>query len=220
MSEKRESKISEPDALQLLIWSWGHDLTNKTLAVLNLVSVTKSLLPSPNFQEVILRLDQIEEIIGEIARIPSPLNLEQVPINEFIGSRIERMQKRFSEVQFLMDLAPSESTVRANPVWLRHILDILIDNAVTAMSKSPIKKIRISTRAVGHGVSIQVTDTGRGIDSVLIPSLFQQPSILMEGRKGRGLYIAKLIADMYGGKIDLQCTDATGTTMVIWLPLD
>ena len=51
-----------------------------------------------------------------------------------------------------------------------------------------------------HGIVVSVTDTGKGIDSDIIP-LFTKFSTKSETGTGLGLFICKSIIEAHGGKI-------------------
>jgi signal transduction histidine kinase len=163
----------------------------------------------------------MDQIIKEIEDIPSPFELEQVSPNALIMERIKQLRERepYDTVSITVNLDPSPALVSANSVWLRRVLDILIDNAVDALGASVQRQIGVSTSVDEQGVSIDVSDTGTGIDINLLSTLFQRPSVLSPSGKGRGLYIARLIVDLYGGKITVKDTGPKGTTVATWLPL-
>jgi len=209
--------------LELLLWSWGHGIPTKAQVLKEQVGVIRKELgkPSPNLGEIGTKLDDIEKVVERIANLTSPFLLEDVPINLVVLKRVGELQehKEYEAVTFQVDLDPGEPFVRANPVWLRRILDIMADNALDAMRESTERQIGISTAVSERRAEIAVSDTGSGIDGELLSNLLEKPSMFQPGGRGRGLYIAAIVLDIYGGGIQVGNTGPTGTALVAWLPL-
>lgn len=219
-----EPDPKESKEIDLLYRSWGHDLRNKTILINNFVTLIRRALQeqSIDVHRINSWLDTMEKTLGEISSIPSPFHIEQVQLNSFIEKRINQIQdfEIYKGIQFHLTLDSKQPVIFANSVWLRRFFDILLENAAVSMSKSSIKQIQINTQVRDRIVSIQVNDTGQGIDEKFISSLFLKPLKTGQDGRGRGLYIANLIADTYGGKISLVNTSRTGTSLEIQLPLD
>lgn len=209
--------------LAVLLWSWGHGITNKAEALRGELGNLRSQLemPFPDFRTMRAMLDEIEQITEELVGLPSPFIMDRVPVNSLIDKRVDDLKRRkpYDTIVFKLDLDSSEPVVKVNHIWLRRLLDILIDNAVDAMRESTNRQISISTIVSERRVRIIVEDTGTGIDHQLVPRLFEKPSVLQPGGKGRGIYVARLLVDIYNGRIELDKTDQTGTSIVVWLPL-
>ena len=70
-------------------------------------------------------------------------------------------------------------------------------------------------------VSIEVKDTGSGINEEIMSRLFEKFSRRADSGAGLGLYIAKKIVDMHGGKIWVQNNRGSkGATFTFTLPLN
>ena len=112
--------------------------------------------------------------------------------------------------------------MRASPEWLRRAFDILVDNAVEAVAELGVRKIVIGTRAANGGAEIFVSDTGPGIPEEIRAKIGLEVIEKPEDAKGlgMGLLMAQTIVQTYGGEIRVGSTGPTGTTMVIWLPLE
>jgi signal transduction histidine kinase len=61
--------------------------------------------------------------------------------------------------------------------------------------------IRVTIEKNSHGIVVSVTDTGKGIDSDIMPRLFTKFSTKSETGTGLGLFICKSIIEAHGGKI-------------------
>jgi C4-dicarboxylate-specific signal transduction histidine kinase len=218
MTSDLEHKYAE-----LLIWSWGHNVISQTMTIRDLVYLIKRYLTdaSPDFARINSLLDEIDKVSKELATdSPSPLKLQQISLNTLIEDRIRKCETRQEGSPYVVeaDLDPTLPFVNANPVWLGRILDILMENAVEATKDSNNRLIQIRTLIDSGGVTITVRDNGRGFDSKLLTEILAKPLALPDGR-GRGLYIARLAAEIYGGTVSVAETTSTGTTMTAWLPL-
>jgi signal transduction histidine kinase len=85
--------------------------------------------------------------------------------------------------------------------------------------------VEISTNSVfdGRYAEICVRDTGAGIPSDIMPSLFTKFATKSVARgaehgTGLGLYICKAIVTAHGGKIVGYNNSEIGATFKIWLP--
>jgi two-component system sensor histidine kinase GlrK len=105
------------------------------------------------------------------------------------------------------------------------ILQVLRNIIGNAVKFTPERgRVRISARNVDHGVEVLVTDTGPGIstgDLITIFEKFQQTttgrSYPVEGT-GLGLAIAKQIITLHGGKIWAESDLGHGSTFIFVLP--
>jgi signal transduction histidine kinase len=69
-----------------------------------------------------------------------------------------------------------------------------------------------------HGVSIDFTDTGTGIDPDLMQRLFEPFVSTKEDGLGLGLYISQSIVQEYGGHIQANSEPGKGATFTVWMP--
>jgi signal transduction histidine kinase len=68
-------------------------------------------------------------------------------------------------------------------------------------------------------ITIRIQDTGKGIDSEMLPQLFKKFATKSERGTGLGLYISKNIIEAHGGKIWIEKTsDGKGAIFAFTLP--
>lgn len=180
---------------------------------------------------------KVRERLSTIARLATlildrpitpPLGTEEgqeaVPLNALVRERAEQLWQNdpYRRATLRLDLAlPDEVTTLASREWLRRAFDILIDNAVKAVSDCPTHDITVATRAApGGGVQVLVSDTGPGIPQEIQAKIGLELIEKREDAKGlgMGLLIAQTILQTYGGEIRVGTTGPTGTTMVMGLP--
>ncbi len=111
---------------------------------------------------------------------------------------------------------------------IRQMVLILLDNAVKYTDNGG--NVSISLQRSRDGYDISVTDTGRGIPEVDQPHIFDRfyrvdkarsrSDTGMGGGAGLGLSIAKWIADLHRGAIELVRSGPEGSIFRVFLPFD
>ncbi|MDX1521374.1 MAG: GAF domain-containing sensor histidine kinase, partial [Anaerolineae bacterium] len=224
------------DWLKMVSTAWGHNIRREVGIVLGRVALLQNLLNAdPHSSEVQEELCLLKEAVKHIKEIPiiAPLSYEDainsIQVNDIIKKYLDRQWKhnRYKSVELIYDLQPDLddlATVWASQEWLRHGLEIVVDNAVWAMQRanSPAPKITVMTRLFGDRIEISVMDTGPGIPKKIISKLFKEPIPKPEGSRGTGigLMLAQTIFQTYRGDIRVGTTDRTGTRMLINLPIE
>jgi signal transduction histidine kinase len=151
--------------------------------------------------------------------------VESVVVSKLIQERMSRLWQAepYKSVGLELDLEPAQgATVRASADWLRRVLDVLVDNAVKAVSQSPVKRVSITARRARAHAEISISDTGVGIPEEISAKIFKSPIKESTSAKGMGmgLLMASAILQTYGGELRVGHTAPTGTTMIIELPLE
>jgi len=108
--------------------------------------------------------------------------------------------------------------VEANALALQQLFTILLDNAV----KYSTDVIDVSLHARNGSAVIQVRDRGIGIAADDLPHVFERfyraDKARSRGGAGLGLAIARRIAEIHGGTIDVVSEAGAGSTFTVTLP--
>jgi signal transduction histidine kinase/ActR/RegA family two-component response regulator/PAS domain-containing protein len=137
------------------------------------------------------------------------LQLQRVDLNSIIHQvcAICRPQIEDKQLRLELELHTASGHIQADPARLQQIIWNLLKNAVKFTP--PQGLIRISTTPAENGFTrITVQDTGLGMDSQVLPNIFDafqqgDPSITQQfGGMGLGLAITKAIVDLHHGSID------------------
>ncbi|MCK4793025.1 MAG: HAMP domain-containing protein [Desulfobacteraceae bacterium] len=113
--------------------------------------------------------------------------------------------------------------VKGDRTKLRQLLLNILDNAIRYTPRGG--KISISVQPEGEMAVVSVSDTGLGIPPEDLPHIFDRfyrvdkTRSRSEGGSGLGLAIAKRIAEMHGGKIEVESKVGTGSTFRVCLLL-
>ena len=115
------------------------------------------------------------------------------------------------------DLPASIST---DPLLLRQVLTNLIGNALTYTREGGV---RIQLGCTAETLRIVITDTGPGIPSVSLATLFQPDPTLVrpDGREkghGLGMWIAQRLLGLLDGTVEIRTIAGRGTAVLVTVP--
>jgi len=118
----------------------------------------------------------------------------------------------------VIDLHPSRAEIAAE--WLETLVSELVDNSFKF--SQPGQAVEVKSREIANFVEIAVVDHGCGMasDPSLATDAYVQfsPDENEPGGLGLGLTIAKRIAELHGGMMDIQSQPDAGTTVTVKLP--
>src|SRR5213592_1426465 len=119
----------------------------------------------------------------------------------------------------------SEPSERAEAIGdadrTRHILLNLASNAVRYTSSG---SVTFAIERNGTEVGVRVSDTGPGIGAEHVERIFDRFFRIDQSRSrelggtGLGLAIARLLAELQGGRIEVESAVERGSTFTLWLP--
>ena len=124
-----------------------------------------------------------------------------------------------------VEVAPDIGRVRGDAGRLQQVFSNLLSNAVKFTPAGG--HIRLAARPHEGGVHVSVTDSGRGIDSALLPWVFE-PFRQAEGASrrthtglGLGLAIVRHLIELHGGRVEASSPGlGQGATFLVWLPAE
>jgi signal transduction histidine kinase/ActR/RegA family two-component response regulator len=126
-------------------------------------------------------------------------------------------------LDFLVEIMPEARGIYyGDPTRVRQILNNLVSNAVKFT-----KQGQVSVRAdrSGEALQIAVEDTGIGMSAKVLPQLFERfaqadvSTTRQFGGTGLGLAICKELAELLGGRIEVESREGKGTTFLVILEL-
>jgi signal transduction histidine kinase len=116
-------------------------------------------------------------------------------------------------------LDPLPAPVTGDPLRLRQLVTILVDNAIRHSPAGSTVEARV--RPSTGGAMLQVDDQGRGIKPEDLPRIFERfwrADDAPPGGTGLGLAIAKWIVEQHGGAIGAVNLPGGGASFSVWLP--
>jgi PAS domain S-box-containing protein len=113
--------------------------------------------------------------------------------------------------------ADGDTTIAASPASLREALTNLVFNAVDALPRGGVIRLRVWRR--GERVEVEVSDSGVGMSPDVQRRIFE-PFFTTKGERGTGLGLSMVFAivQRYGGTINVQSAPERGTTFRIHFP--
>lgn len=182
------------------------------------------------------RLEKITNDILDVSRIDSE-NFELSKINFDLNDTIKKIvgnhEKEALDKKVKIIFEPNKEeikTISADESKILQVIDNLLSNALdfTKDGIITIKVYDLSIRSddkdnseTQESIAIEVKDTGSGINEEIMSRLFEKFSRRADSGAGLGLYIAKKIVDMHGGKIWAQNNRGSkGATFTFTLPLN
>jgi two-component system, OmpR family, sensor histidine kinase VicK len=152
-----------------------------------------------------VRLSKLIEDVLSITKIESrTLNLDKVKlnINENIANVISDLKNQIHtpnklHIEFLNAKKPLY--VMADKLRLYQVIANLVGNAIKFTQEG---NISIGARIEdGNNIVVSVKDTGKGIESHIVPKLFTKFATVSNSGTGLGLYISKSIIEAHGGRM-------------------
>jgi PAS domain S-box-containing protein len=150
---------------------------------------------------------------------------EWLDINETIREVIAlaQYQLRRSEILVETRFGHDLPRVRCDRVQLQQVLLNLIINAIEAMSgiqEGPRELTMVSASDGPDAVSVQVRDSGTGLDSENAPHLFEPFYTTKAEGLGIGLSISRSILEAHGGRLSAAANTPRGSVFSFLLPVN
>ncbi|MFQ5882894.1 MAG: nitrogen regulation protein NR(II) [Candidatus Methylomirabilales bacterium] len=171
----------------------------------------------------------------------APWKFIEVDVNQVVEEALLLVEKQLAKEQIALEkkLAPDLPEIRGSPNHLEQVLVNLLTNAREAMPgggtlrvsttvhRAPLTDDRTGEDQIGRRssvidqpwVEIQITDTGPGIRTELLPRIFDPFFTTKEQGTGLGLSISYGIVREHGGTITVEGRPEEGSTFTIRLPI-
>ncbi|MBC7512209.1 hybrid sensor histidine kinase/response regulator [Candidatus Saccharibacteria bacterium] len=166
----------------------------------------------------LLKVAQVDS--GKMKLQPTPVTIDEL-INEVIDEQMSTLTDRSQTIK-RVEYDTLLPLIRVDSDAIRMVLENLIDNASKYSPEETQIQVEVSEQP--ETLTISVLDCGVGIQDHDLPRLYEKftrfENILSTkvGGSGLGLYWAKRIVDMHGGRIDYRPNQPTGSVFSIILP--
>jgi signal transduction histidine kinase len=163
-------------------------------------------------------MDEISSLLG-FSKQEEALRIEHGPVDEVIEHAINTVKVRpdFASISIRFT-HEEECSAWFDPRKLERVMLNLLFNACEAVSPGS-GKIEVSSRVIGSGIEIRVSDNGTGIPDSIRESLFQP--FVSHGKDkgvGLGLTVVQKIMQDHGGEVRVEKTGSQGSTFLLFFP--
>jgi CheY-like chemotaxis protein len=170
----------------------------------------------------VLDMSHIES--GELALVPAPFDLTDCVEGALATSAAAARAKGLAIAAIVDPALPAWR--EGDAMRLRQVLLGLLGNAIKFTTHGEVV-LRVDAAGARHGVRLQVSDTGIGIDAQRLPHVFEpfavgdESSTRPVGGAGLGLAIARELVRRMGGEISARSEPGRGSLFeaVVQLPL-
>jgi signal transduction histidine kinase len=219
----------------------SHELRSPLNAIYQFVTILFDKIGGELTQEqheylgIVLRnVKQLQAMIDdllEVTRVQGgqlAIELQCTSVADVIAFAVSTLQgaAQAKEVALSVDLGGQLPLVCADPMRVRQILIILLDNAIKFTPTGGSVRIRAGELAEDpNTLVLEITDSGCGIDPEMteriFDRLFQASDPALAGRQGLGLglYICKELVARQGGRIWASGTPGKGAVLSFTLPV-
>jgi signal transduction histidine kinase len=241
--QKRAKELEKLDRLKSsFLANMSHELRTPLNSILGFADVILEGIDGPltDYMENDLKLIQkngqhllhlINDVL-DMAKIESGkmnLNLEKFFLNEIFVDVFNITSSLAGEKMLSVSVETDSETeieLLADRIRLRQVMINLVNNAIKFTEKGG--KISVNAHRKGNHVLIRVHDTGLGIPSTHLESIFQEftqvdtSTTRKVGGTGLGLPISRKLIEMHGGRIWAESTGVSGegSTLIVDLPIE
>jgi signal transduction histidine kinase len=226
--QKAQTEIVQTEKLASLGYlsaGMAHEIRNP----LNSITLFLQLLKSGTEDQE--RLGYFEKIFKEIDRIDGILRklldaskrprfeIREVSVDRILDATLEifKPQMELQNITLQRDYRRIPPPIQADFTEIEQIFTNLFLNAIHEMSKGG--ELGVQLDHDDHDIIIRITDTGNGIPLGHLANIFDPFFTTKSAGTGMGLAIVLRIVKTYHGKIEVEKSDAHGTTFCVRLPL-
>lgn len=169
---------------------------------------------------------RISQITRQLAEMTAPYSPEPqlLDLNALVRATcgFVRYDKRFSNIDFSLDLDPNVPAITAVADHLTQVLMNLLLNAADATGDIAGRKpsIVVKTGTSAGELVAAVTDNGCGMDAQTLARAFDEAFTTKPPGKGSGLglFMCRSLIEAEGGRVELDSAPGGGTRASVYLP--
>jgi signal transduction histidine kinase len=215
--------------LDNFVYSVSHNLRGPLSSVLGLLNIAqretrnKELIVMHDMMtSSVQRLDEtLKEIIDYSKNARNTIEVEQINLEEFINSIIDKLQNQHGSrnVNWIIDIK-GESELNTDKTRLGVLINNILSNAICYSDSRREPIVSISAVVNPNHLDVTIKDNGIGIKREILPRVFEmffRGTELSQGA-GLGLYVAKETIKRLNGAIELTSELGIGTTATFSIP--
>lgn len=177
------------------------------------------------------RLNRMIDDLFELAQMDAGalrLQRDRIALHEIVGDVVAAMRPRAEQAGLVLelDIAGETSMALLDGDRLERAIANLLRNALEHTPSGG--RVSVSVTEAAGQVSLQVADTGEGIDPAILPNIWTRFYRAERSRArtdaasdgaGLGLAITKGIVEAHGGTVEVASLPDVGTTFTVRIPV-
>ena len=230
------------ESIATLAGGIAHDFNNILSSIIGFTELTlddveKGSIIEENLQEVYSAGKRARDLIRQFLTFArqSEEKLRPVQIDTIVKEVLKFIRSSIPTTIEIKQNIESDSLIMGNPTQVHQILMNCCTNAAYAMEDDggvlevTLKDVVIADNPTmspvelkpGDYVELKISDTGVGIPSDILDSIFEPYFTTKAAGEGTGLGLAVVhgIVESYGGKIMVDSSRGRGTSFTIYLPV-
>lgn len=209
--------------IQFVLGKFSHEIRNPLTTLYSTIQLIETRHPeAKNFcywSNLTPDIEYINQLLDELSNFAKlgRLNLTTFDFRSFL----EQISLTFaasiacSEVEYTSKIDSSIHQITGDKTKLQEVFLNLLKNAFDA--SKPDNTIRFTATLEGNEIVILVEDTGRGISTEQLPTIFEPFITYKKSGTGLGLAICEQIVNAHGGSISVTSSIGEGTTFRVTL---
>ncbi len=204
-----------------LLADLGHELRTPLTVIRGEIEAIRDGIHEPNAETLgllVSEVDVMERLLEDLRTLSLieagslALHPEPTIIEELLNEVAEGQRRRADEAGVIVQVKADPVEMVIDPVRIREVISNLVVNSLSPMPDGGA--LRITARAAGAGVIIEVTDTGFGIPDEELGHVFDRfhKGAASPGT-GLGLTISRDLVAAHGGTLTMESAAGVGTTV-------
>ncbi|MBN1482858.1 HAMP domain-containing protein [candidate division KSB1 bacterium] len=182
------------------------------------LSGNKDFIESLNIiKQEITAIRRIADTFSKFAKMPHA-ELKTMDISAIVRASVELFRNDSSGVSIQFQPPKDLPDIPVDEQQIRGVMHNLIKNAIEASEAGGVVRVTAGRHSGStHGLKIEVTDEGCGMDEDTIKRIFDPYFTTKQAGSGIGLFLAQRIISDHGGHIQVKSEPGVGTTFSIVL---
>lgn len=161
-----------------------------------------------------------EELTAVIDDIRAMLNATRtsadravVALDDILSDEVAKLERQFDGAEIDVEATVPDDVRVAGNEGIRWIFANVLENAVEH-NDSDSPRVEVTVATTSETVTVRIADDGPGIPAPVRETLFERRT----DNHGLGLYLVRILATRYGGRVDLAETGPEGSVFTVTLP--
>jgi len=226
--EKAQHEIVQTEKLASLGYlsaGMAHEIRNPLNSITLFLQLLKSGTEDPEkldyFDKIFKEIDRIDGILRKLLNASKRprFKINEVSISRILDDTLEifRPQMELHKIGLERDYRRIPPPIQADISEIEQIFTNLFLNAIHEMPNGG--KLRVELDHDDQVIIIRISDTGKGISKEHLANIFDPFFTTKSSGTGMGLAIVLRIVKTYNGKIEVEKSDAKGTTFCVRIPI-